>query len=119
MRVMALSFLGGLLFVRWWRDAWWIVLMMVATLLLLIVGKIVAPDLSRSVIGSVVHLLLWPLALAAVWSRGARSRRSSGPVQGFGLRAFQLWLIWVSALIAVSLLLDARYLILQYGSSHF
>ena len=111
MRVMAVSFFAGILFVPWRREALWVVLMAVATFALLVVSKSLNPDLSRSLLGSVIHLILWPLVLCVLWSPGARNRRRANGGQSYWEYAFLGWLIWVTALILVSLVFDARFLV--------
>jgi predicted PurR-regulated permease PerM len=115
MRVMAVSFFAGLLFAPWRREGLWVFLMALATLLLLILCKLVDPSLTRSLAGSVIHLVLWPIILWLLWYPGARERRRSQPSSGVWPTLFQGWLAWVTLLIAISLVLDARYL-LQYLS---
>lgn len=111
MRIMGLSFFAGILFVPWRRDALWVVLMAVATFVLLVVGKSLDPALSRSLLGSVIHLILWPLTLWMLWSPGARNRRRANGRQGYWDHTFLGWLIWVTALIFVSLVFDGKFLI--------
>jgi hypothetical protein len=112
MRIMAVSFFAGIFFVPWRREAMWVVLMAVATLALLIVGKSLNPDLSRSLLGSVIHLVLWPLVLWVLWSPGARDQRRARGSQSRWHYAYLGWLIWVTVLIVTSLVLDARFLLL-------
>jgi len=117
MRVMAGSFLAGVVFVRWWRESLWIVLLFPVTFTLLVLGKTLAPTLSRALIGSVVHLVIWPLALYAVWSPGVRARRRDNPAGGIWRGVFLGWLVWVSIVILVSLVLDARYLLVHFADA--
>jgi hypothetical protein len=113
MRVMGLSFFAGIFFAPWRREALWVVLMAASTLVLLVVGKSLDPSLSRSLSGSVIHLVLWPLALWLLWSPAARAHREARPQQGFWHHVFLWWLVWVTALIFISLVLDARFLVLH------
>ena len=106
MRVMAISFFSGVVFVPWNRGARWVVAVMVATALGLIVGKALLPELSRATIGAALHLSLWPVLLFLLWRPRARSQRSESLSKRFDT-VYQGWLIWVSALIVVSLVLDA------------
>jgi hypothetical protein len=117
MRVMAVSFFAGILFVRWRREALWVVLMAVATFVLLVISKSLNPDLSRSLLGSVIHLTLWPLVLYLLWSTGARNRRRAKAGRSFWDHAFLGWLTWVTALILVSLAFDARFLVSHLAGS--
>lgn len=111
MRIMAVSFFAGILFAPWRREALWVVLMAVATLALLVAGKSIDPALSRSLLGSIIHLIVWPLALWMLWSPAARDRRLRNRPQSYWHHVFLGWLIWVTALILISLALDAMYLI--------
>lgn len=111
MRIMGMSFVAGIMFAPWRREALWVVLMAAATFALLIVGKIFDPTLSRSLLGSVIHLILWPAILWLLWSPAARDRRKSHVQQSYWRHVFLGWLIWVTALILISLILDARFLL--------
>jgi hypothetical protein len=111
MRIMALSFFAGILFVPWRREALWVVLMAVATFVLLVVGKILDPALSRSLLGSVIHLVIWPVALWMLWSPAARGRRGALTQQSSWRYVYQGWLIWVTFIILISLVLDAKFLL--------
>mgnify|MGYP001822565355 CR=1 FL=1 len=117
MRVMAVSFFAGIVFVPWRREALWVVLMAVATAVLLVVGKSLDPALSRSLLGSVIHLVIWPVALWMLWSPGARGRRRANTQQGHWRHVYHGWSIWVTALILISLVLDAQYLLSHLLSS--
>ncbi len=111
MKLMAISFFSGLLFAPWRREALWVVLMAIATMVLLVVGKVIDPSISRSLLGSVIHLLTWPLVLWLLWSSGARDRRGAVAAANSWRRIYTTWLIWVSSLIVISLALDAKYLL--------
>ena len=111
MRIMAVSFFAGVLFAPWRREALWVVLMAVATFALLVIGKSLDPALSRSLLGSVVHLILWPAILWMIWSPGARGRREDHSQQSYWRHVFMGWLIWVTVLVLISLVLDAKFLI--------
>jgi len=100
MRVMAASFLLGVVVAWWDRRALWIAAMAVLTALLLILTRIALPDLARDTSGAIIHLVLWPLAAFGLWRTGV-----AGPL------VFRLWRYWVTALIGVSLVLDLRILI--------
>ena len=108
---MAVSFFAGIVFVPWRREALWVVLMAVATIVLLVVGKSLDPALSRSLLGSVVHLVIWPVALWMLWSPGAPGRRRAHTQQSHWRQVYHAWLIWVTALILISLVLDAKFLL--------
>jgi hypothetical protein len=106
MRVMAISFFSGVVFIPWHRGAQWVVLVMAITALGLIVGKMLSPESSRALIGTTLHLSLWPILLVLLWRPVARKRRSESIKTTFD-KVYQGWLIWVSVLIVVSLVLDA------------
>jgi len=95
MKIMAASFFSGLIIAWWDRRALWIGAMAALTVLLLILAKIIYPDVTRATAGAVIHLVLWPLCVLGVWR--------SGPVR---YSVFRWWRIWVSVIIAVSLVLD-------------
>jgi hypothetical protein len=101
MRIMAASYFAGIFFAPWRREA------------LLVVGKVLDPTLTRSVLGSVIHLILWPLTLFLLWSPEARNRRRTNYPHGLWYYAFRAWLIWVTSLIMISLVLDAKFLLSQ------
>lgn len=100
MKVMFLSFFSGLIFAIWDRRALWIVAMAAATALGLILAKAQYPQVSREQAGVVIHLVVWPAALFALWRP-----RAAGPLP------FKLWRYWVTGLIAISLLLDLKGLV--------
>jgi predicted lysophospholipase L1 biosynthesis ABC-type transport system permease subunit len=97
MKVMAASFFSGLILSWWDRRALWIVAMAAMTLGLLIAAKVIFPDLPRATSGAVIHLVLWPLGLVALWRSGRVERR-----------VFVIWRYWISALVSVSLILDFK-----------
>ena len=111
MRIMAISYLAGIFFVPWRREALWIVLMAVLTFAFLVIGKMFDPTVTRSVLGSVIHLILWPLTLLLLWSPAARDRRRDNFSHNFWGSVYSSWLIWVTSLILISLILDARFLL--------
>ncbi len=100
MKIMAVSFLSGLIIAWWDRRALWIAAMAAATAALLLLAKIAYPDVSRSTAGAIIHLGLWPVCALIIWR----------PVAS-GQMAFQFWRYWVSALITLSLVLDLRHLL--------
>ena len=67
MKLMGMSFLASVFFVYSKAGARWILLALVCNILGLIIGKVVFPDASRTVIGTCVHLLFWTPILWAVW----------------------------------------------------
>lgn len=111
MRIMAVSYFAGIVFVPWRREALWIVLMAAFTFVLLVIGKMLEPTLTRVFLGSVVHLILWPWILLLLWSPAARIQRRADDSQGLWRYVFPAWLIWVTALIVISLVFDAKYLL--------
>jgi hypothetical protein len=111
MRVMAASYFAGIVFVPWRREALWIVLMAAFTFVLLVMGKMLDPTLNRLFLGSVVHLVLWPLILLLLWSPAACIQRRAGASQGFWRYVFPVWLVWVTALIVISLVFDAKFVL--------
>ena len=108
MKIMMISFFSGLAFTPWRREARWIVGIMAVTALCLIIFKALLPDVPRAVIGSVVHLVLWPVALVIAWAPGARAKRKTSDSESVWGRLFFFWLLWVSLLIGLSLLMDVR-----------
>ena len=110
MKVMGFSFLASLLFVRNKVAARWILAALVLNILGLISGKILFPGESRTMIGTYVHLVFWPPILCAVW----RTCRHHSLSQHFQTRFdgfHTVWLIWACSLMAISLVFDARTLI--------
>jgi hypothetical protein len=113
MRVMAVSFFVGIVFTPWKRGARWVVSVMVVTAIGLIVGKALIPGLSREEIGTALHLSLWPIVLFVLWRPFARRERRETVKKSFDW-VYQGWLVWVSVLIAVSLVLDFRAVLLSF-----
>lgn len=110
MRVMALSFFCGIVFLPWKSEARWIVAVMALTAIGLVLAKILLPEVNRTAAGTVLHLALWPVALGAVWQKAAReNRRRDAPSALQWI--YSAWLIWVSVLIVISLVLDALTLV--------
>lgn len=104
MRVMAASFFSGALVAIWDRRALWAVAMALATICGLVVVRMVLPDIPRGHSGAAIHLLIWPLALWAIWS----------PPAG-GHMIFRVWRISVSAIAGLSLALDLRVVLSWLG----
>ena len=109
MRLMGLSFLASILFVYSKTAARWILAALILNILGLVVGKILFPELSRTVIGTYVHILFWP---ALLWAAG----RSIVPlilsqkVNALFDWAFIVWLSWACLLLSISLVFDFRSL---------
>jgi hypothetical protein len=110
MKVMGVSFLASVVFIRSRVGARWIFAALALNLMGLVVGKIAFPDASRTVIGTYVHLLFWPAILWAVW-RSARqltlSRHQNRAVDW----VYMAWLGWACLLMSISLVFDARTLV--------
>ena len=66
MKVMGVSFLASVVFIRSRAGARWIFAALALNIIGLVVGKMAFPDASRTVIGTYVHLLFWPAILWAV-----------------------------------------------------
>ena len=107
MRALFLSLILSVLFAPWKSGARWILAAMLVNMVGLVILKAAFSGLSRTEIGTAIHLLFWPIALFMVWRPGARPRRSADAQGAFGT-AYLIWLILVSALMTVSLTLDAR-----------
>jgi len=106
MKIMALSFLSSVFFVVWKSGARWILAALIVNVTGLILIRALYPDLSRTAIGTGVHLIFWSLALLMIWRPGARSRREA-EFSGATGRIYLVWLIVVSAIMSTSLILDA------------
>ncbi len=109
MRVMSVSYFAGIVLALINRRALWIVAAAAGTGALLILGKMVLPELPRAAIGGPVHLVLWPLAMIGLWWTGPgcpsfHHRRAA--------LVYSLWAGWVTALMMISLLLDAKEVVL-------
>ena len=98
MGVMAVSFFSGLLVALLDRRTLWIALAAAFTFGGLIVVRILAPDMPRHLSGALLHVILWPPALALLWRGVAKT-----PL-------VRVWSIWVSLLMGISLILDFRVL---------
>lgn len=117
MRIMAASYFAGIFFIPWRREAAWVVLMAVLTFVFLVMGKMLDPTLTRSFLGSVIHLVLWPLTLLLLWTPEARNRRRDILSHKFWSSAYSSWLIWVTSLVLISLVLDAKFLLFDLAAS--
>ena len=107
---MGVSFLFSIVFLYSKPGARWIFAALVLNILGLILGKIAFPDVSRTVIGTIVHLVFWPAILWAVWRP---SRHLLFPQEGTSLfnGIYIVWLAWASVLMSISLFFDLRTLI--------
>ena len=110
MKVMGVSFLCSLVFVRSRAGARWIFFALVLNLTGLVIGKMVFPDLSRTIIGTYVHILFWPAILWAVWI-SARQLSFSRQQNGTFDWIYMIWLCWASLLMSISLIFDVRTLV--------
>ena len=107
MKVMGVSFLASVVFIRSRVGARWIFAALALNIMGLVVGKIAFPDASRTVIGTYVHLLFWPAILWAVWRSAGQltlSRYQNRAVDWIYLA----WLGWACLLMSISLVFDAR-----------
>ena len=111
MRIMALSFLSGIVFFFHKAPARGIVLATLLTILGLIISKALFPDVSRSLSGSLIHMALWIPLLLWIWQSKARSQW--GADTGIFNRIYFIWLCWVSVLMALSLIMDVYYLVMR------
>lgn len=107
MRALFLSLFASLIFAPRKSGARWILAAMLVNIIGLIAMKATFPDLSRTAIGTSIHLLFWPLALFMIWRPAARERRRVETQSAFGA-AYLIWLLLVSAMMTASLALDAR-----------
>lgn len=111
MKVMAFSFLGSLLFVYSNKGARWILAAFVINVVGLIVVKTVFSDLTRTEIGTYIHLIFWTPILFLVWKSKSRPTLSKGTSSIANLGYF-VWISWASLLLLISIVLDARQLII-------
>lgn len=102
---MAISFAIGVVFAPWKYGARWIVAALVVNIVGLIATKAAFPELSRTEIGTVIHLVFWSFALAMIWKRDGRIALKAQPASTFN-RIYVIWLVWASTVMAVSLVLD-------------
>ena len=107
MKVMALSFLSSVFFVAWKSGARWILAALIVNMAGLILLRALYPDLSRTAIGTGVHLIFWTFAMFMIWrpaTRNQRKRELSGTLG----RTYLAWLSMVSIIMSISLVLDAK-----------
>ncbi|MBO6688816.1 MAG: hypothetical protein JJ931_09925 [Henriciella sp.] len=107
MRVMSVAFLASVVFAPWKAGARWILIAMLINIAGLVFVKVAMPELTRTTIGTTVHLLFWTLALFMIWRPGARETRRDD-FSGATGRLYQVWLVLASLIMATSLVLDAR-----------
>tara|TARA_R110000765_G_scaffold107619_1_gene198404 strand:+ start:150 stop:584 length:435 start_codon:yes stop_codon:yes gene_type:complete len=107
MKVMAAVLFSAVLFAPTKTGARWILVAALGTAFGLILFKVLFPDASRTAIGTIVHLTLWPIVLAMVWKPDSRRQRRHVPQSVFH-RTYTVWLITASAIMAVSILLDIK-----------
>jgi len=112
MKVMGFSFLFSIVFVHKRVAARWIFAALVLNIVGLIVGKIIFPSESRTIIGTYVHLIFWPPILWVIWRTTTRQTIAQNFKSLFG-GVHMVWLIWASALIVISLFFDIRTVIQQ------
>ena len=110
MKLMGGSFLISIIFVYSRVGARWIFTALVLNILGLVLGKIVYPDASRTVIGTFVHLVFWPAILWAVW-RSTRQLLFSREAKSLFNWIYIVWLAWASSLMSISLYFDLRTMI--------
>ena len=110
MKLMAASLLAGLLFAYWRKGARWILAALLINIVGLIIIKMIMPDLTRSEIGTFIHLIFWPPILWQVWNPANRQtfRRPTSAIAGI---AYFAWLGWASLVMMISLVLDFRNII--------
>jgi hypothetical protein len=113
MKLMGVSFLASIIFVRSRVGSRWILAALLLNILGLVLGKMTFPDESRTVIGTYVHILFWPAILWAVWRTVKHLSFSWEANSPFGL-AYIVWLAWASLLMSISLVFDFRALILMW-----
>ncbi|MFT5612121.1 MAG: putative membrane protein [Arenicella sp.] len=111
MKVMAFSFLGSLFFVYSKKGARWILAAFVINVVGLIVVKTIFNDLTRTQIGTYLHLIFWTPILFLVW--GSKNRPTLAKATSSIVKlSYLTWITWVSLLMLVSIVLDARQLVI-------
>ena len=109
MKLMGASFLASIVFVRSRVGSRWILAALLLNILGLVIGKMIFPDESRTVIGTCVHVLFWPAILWAVWG-SARQLSFSRQQNHTYDWIYVVWLGWASLLMSISLVFDVRTL---------
>ncbi len=112
MKVMALSFVASVLFIYSRLGARWLLAGFLVNVVGLIVIRVVWPEISRSSAGTMIHLVFWPWVLFGVWSSAKADFPSDSQITVFGW-IYYVWLGWASALMGISLVLDARNVLLM------
>ena len=112
MKLMGLSFLASLLFAYWRVGARWIFAILVVNLIGLVIGKMLFPDASRTLIGTFVHLLCWPGLLWAAW-RSSKDLSFSRTTNTSLDWVYISWFCWASLLVAISIVFDLRAAVLM------
>lgn len=109
MKLMGVSFLASVLFAYWKPGARWILAALLLNLLGLLVGKMIFPEQSRTVIGTYVHILFWPAILWGVWltTKTLSLSREKNRLLDW---VYLAWLAWASLLMCISLFFDFRTL---------
>lgn len=113
MKLMAVSFLAGVFFAYWRKGARWVLAAFAINIVGLIGVKMMLPDLTRSAIGTYIHLIFWPPILWQVWSPANRQtfRR---PISVIASSSYFAWVSWVSLIMLISIVLDFRNLITMW-----
>jgi hypothetical protein len=110
MKLMGVSFLASIVFVYSRVGARWILAALLLNLLGLVVGKMLNPDVSRTIIGTYVHVMFWPAILWAVW-RSVVGLSFPEAGKTFFDWAYIVWLGWACLLMSISLVFDFRTLV--------
>ena len=113
MKLMGVSFLISIFFVRSKIAARWVLAAFLLNVLGLVIGKMTFPEESRTVIGTYVHILFWPAILWAIWLSSASLSFSRETNSHFDW-IFIAWLAWASLLMSISLVFDFRTLIYMW-----
>jgi hypothetical protein len=110
MKLMGFSFLASIVFVYSKVGARWVLAALLLNVLGLVIGKMVFPDESRTVIGTYVHVLFWPAILWAV-VRSFKQLSLSRETNSLFDRVYIAWLAWASIVMSISLVFDFRTLV--------
>ena len=113
MNIMMIAFASSIIFVPFRRGARWILFAMLINILGLILIKSIFPEMSRTEIGAIIHLLFWPAALFLAWKASLPSPTQTG--RSFFQSMYLTWLGVVSLVITVSILFDARTVLGMFG----
>jgi len=104
MRLMAVSLFISIVFALRKSGARWVLAIAVMTAMGMVIGKIIFPELARAMIGTTLHLVLWPFVLVVLWRPSERRAAVTTKIDA----AYRFWRYWVSALVTLSLFLDGR-----------